>query len=446
MWKFLQRNGYVLLKWMIYLGPLALLAGLIDYRFHNYFWGALNVLRPIQPIHMFDFWSALDFYYVALVVLYGINALFLRTVGFTKKREWIFLPIILVFAGVAVAAHFFAPVEPQIKTFWWQIAINYFAPIAFFGILITSLRTEKSIQAFKKYLLLTFSIFGMVCLFEYFTDIFPGDNVNFLGSFEWPYIDPFFDLKAESANWLAYLFTPMMLLSAIEFHAQFKADGLKFKIKNIPYILSFIICGTILFLTKSYTGMGIAFALLAYFVFINLPRRKKIIALILLVLLGAVGVATQYKTPKFQILLGHYKIENSLERRLQIYEFNANAITERLVEGIGPGNYQSYFRRHMLEFIGTSIPEAELPPHPHNLLIYFWSELGIFGFLALFFIYLRTLWGIFIEHLRNPYFLILAYPLGHGLLDTPYGLEEISLLFWMIIGLVILETHRQRLS
>jgi hypothetical protein len=146
----------------------------------------------------------------------------------------------------------------------------------------------------------------------------------------------------------------------------------------------------------------------------------------------AAGIGSQYKTQKFQILLGNYKKENSIERRAQIYTFNAKSFLAKPVTGIGPGNYQSYFRANQNKD-GINIPEEEIPPHPHNLITFFWSEIGIFGLLAILLIYGFVIYKIIFS--PNVFYFVMLYPLGHGLIDVPYGLEEFSMLFWIFLAL-----------
>lgn len=418
------------LKIFTLLLPPAIVAGIIDYRFHNYFWPSLNALRP-RTGFMFDFFSVLTLFVIILSIIYLIHLT-------SKLKEkltlsLIHIPVFLIFGGCIVAAVNFAPYVPQIKSAYWQIFINFISPIIVFWILFSSLKEPVWQKRFTKSFLLTISLLGALCIFEFFTNILPGTNRDFLGREVWPYVDPFIKMKAESANWLAYIFGPAVILAAINLIENIKNSA---KIKEIWLeIIALIICGIALLLTKSYTGISITGFILFLWLFRNLHGKYRLYLVAGLIVLLAAGIGSQYNTKKFQILLGNYKKENSIQRREQIYTFNAKSFIEKPVVGIGPGNYQSYFRANMNKY-GINIPEEEIPPHPHNLITFFWSEIGLFGLLAILFIYGFVVYKIIFH--PNVFYFVMLYPLGHGIIDVPYGLEEFSMLFWVFLGLSVL--------
>lgn len=412
------------MKFFLALLPPSLILGLLDYRFHNYLWPSLNAIRP-KTGFMFDFFSFFDFYLIVFVLWYGITALLKKNYRSDQTWRWIYIPIVLIILGAIISRATFIPVDPQIKSFTFEIAKNYIGPILLFLILIFSLRDGKNSDAFTKSLLICFSFLGAFSIFEYFTGVLPGENKDFLGRLVWPYVDPFFKPKAESANWLAYIYGTMTILSFVQLTRK----------KTLLGIFAFLVSGLVLALTKSYTGIGLVSLIIFFLLFLNARGKRKAAIVILFILFIMFGIATQIKSRKFQILLGNYKKENSLERRMQIYRFNFQALREHLWAGLGPGNYQSYFRKNMERVLGKSLPEEEIPPHPHNLVFHFWSDLGIFGFLGVIIIYIVTLAKI----IKKPLFYASSFPLlyllAHGLVDVPYGLSEISYLFWMMMAL-----------
>ena len=418
---------------LIYAIPVFLILGLIDYRFNNYYWSRIDSFRLIQFQNFFDFFSVFTFFALIFVVFYFVVFVFCKKRRPDFRFRWSYLTIIWLFAGSALAYVFFEPIEPYIKSVEAQLLINYIVPLAVAIILLFSIKEKKIRKVFELMLLLGFSILATLTIFEFFTGILPGDSQDFLGRAVWPYIDPFVGMKAESANWLAYLYGPMALLGIMQFHE----DGMGYKVVAFTaFILNF---GALL-LTKSYTGILVVLFLISVYLLIVLPKvwRKWLITGFLLML--AIGVATQYKSDKFQILIGNYDKPNSVERRLQIYDLSYKALTENFVVGIGPGAYQSYFRANQAELIDEIIPEQELPPHPHNLILNFWSDLGVLGLLAIISLYILCIAKLF-GGKKNLYYLLLAYPLLHGLVDTPYGLEEVSMMFWILLVLAV--THSE---
>jgi len=124
---------------------------------------------------------------------------------------------------------------------------------------------------------------------------------------------------------------------------------------------------------------------------------------------------------------------------VQIYELSYRAFEDYPLAGIGPGNYQGFFRDNVAGYLGEageSFPQIEVPPHPHNLIINFWSDLGVFGLMAIALIYFIVGYRVFIQREPNLVLLVLIYLLVHGLLDLPYGTSENSALFWITMALV----------
>ena len=97
------------------------------------------------------------------------------------------------------------------------------------------------------------------------------------------------------------------------------------------------------------------------------------------------------------------------------------------VIGIGPGTFQDYFPLY---------PKWGVP-QPHNLFLAFLLQAGIIGFIG--FIWL-ILW-FFRPRADQPWagtrlllIVIMSYILINGLADTTYWKNDLSLMFWLIIG------------
>ncbi|MBI2638135.1 O-antigen ligase family protein [Candidatus Peregrinibacteria bacterium] len=409
--------------------PFVLIAGIFDYRFHTYFWPKLDFIKLFSKSAMFDFVGIADWYFLVIAALATFGFLFWKEPSPDKKRRWIYLPIILIALGAIIARFTFEPVLPKVKSFTLEVWGQFVFPAGLFFILIFSLREKLWIERFQKMLLLAFTILGILSIFEFFTNIMPGANRDFIGRLVWPYIDPFVKMKPESANWLAYLFGPIALLSIVRI---IKQKDSFFEYAALAVSLA------VLLLTQSYAGILITGILALIFLSVHLSRhaRKNLWLVVLLIVIAAAIPISQ--TKKFQILLGNYKQENSIERRLQIYKFNWEAFKKQPWKGLGPANYQSYFRQNMDEFIGTKIPEVEIPPHPHNLAVFFWSELGLAGLIAIIVIYISVIFRLLRNPHKHPASFVFAYFLGHGIADNAYGLPEIALLFWIMLALVFL--------
>lgn len=436
-----------LLRLSCYGIPYMIIAGLLDYRFHNYYFTWLNHYRPLINEKMFDFFSVFDGYVYIVVFLFLVNIV--KNVELRSNvKKIISQKKVLLTAGVVLLASIlsvatYSPVEPIIHGVGNYLHEIFFVPLFVFVILATveteqhseSSGAEKN-QAFEKTFLLNlviaFSLLGALTIYEFFNAELPGASRDFLDRAVWPYIDPFFDKKAESANWLSYLSAPLALVAV----TQYKRHSTT--LTKVMLLVGIVIGISVLILSKSYTGIAAFSACIGLYFFTKIKTIKMKVALVLLLLfIGGIFVYSQRDTRKFQILMGNYNKENSLQRRAQIYTVSTAMLLEQPVVGIGPGNYQSAFKTNMTTVLEKPIPQDEVPPHPHNLILDWWSEIGIGGLIAIISIYLITIRGWFMSHVTKTGLVVITYFLIHGFLDVPYGISEVANLFWIMWAIVV---------
>jgi O-antigen ligase len=127
--------------------------------------------------------------------------------------------------------------------------------------------------------------------------------------------------------------------------------------------------------------------------------------------------------------------------RLELWRATASMIRDHPLLGVGLDNFLYQYPRYIL-------PEARNEPdlsHPHNWLLDFWSRIGIFGLAA--FVWLQVLFfrmALKVARLSGGWARALAVgllasmvdALVHGLVDNAYFLVDLSLLFWLALGLV----------
>ena len=134
--------------------------------------------------------------------------------------------------------------------------------------------------------------------------------------------------------------------------------------------------------------------------------------------------------------------------RLNIWQGAWTMIKSHPILGVGLRGYQKlapqyqefYYQPQTGQLIST-----ETHPYPHNLFLAVWVELGLLGLLA----FLALLIKFFVQgykitktNLSTPLITIsimaaLVAVLAHGLVDTPYFKNDLAVLFWLIIGLLI---------
>lgn len=204
-----------------------------------------------------------------------------------------------------------------------------------------------------------------------------------------------------------------------------------------------------LFLTKSYGGfLGLVLGAVV-FIWLALSgqaklRRKIFLSFLAVVVVGGIVVAQQ---PKFQKLLSHDP-RSSITTRQQIWQTSWLLIKERPITGWGLGNFQASYRSHT-KYI-TLTPLEWFVVKAHNLYLNLWIEVGLLGLLVFLYFVGWFLWHL-IPDLKSPLLrrrlwastlvAIIVATLAHGLVDTPYFKNDLSLIFFLVIGAGLLLRH-----
>ncbi|HEX6512085.1 MAG TPA: O-antigen ligase family protein, partial [Chloroflexota bacterium] len=127
--------------------------------------------------------------------------------------------------------------------------------------------------------------------------------------------------------------------------------------------------------------------------------------------------------------------------RIELWRSTVRMIADHPLFGVGLDNFLYQYPRYIL-------PEARNEPdlsHPHNLVLDFWSRIGIFGLAAL--VWLEVVFfrmaarvihktGGFERAAAIGLLASMVDCLVHGLVDNSYFLVDLSLLFWLTVGLL----------
>jgi O-antigen ligase len=296
------------------------------------------------------------------------------------------------------------------------------APMLYFAVLTQTIQSGSDL---KKLLRLFIYSSALVALCSYGFGLFDnGITYDFR-------LSGFF----ESANYLSLYLVPPLLIS-ICFMLQRTGSP---RLKDYFDLSSLVIMAHALFFTKSYAAIiGLFGALAVYIFYLILNRgikpRKIIAGVIALTIAFAVILFTQINTPKFQQFL-EFKERSSSSVRLEIYEITWGLIGENPLTGVGPGLFQANYQTKGPEILGHAPMEWNIP-HPHNIFFAFWLNAGLLGLISLLLI-------IVLAHRRFTYPLIAFWGiLIHGLFDTPFWKNDLSMIFWLILGaIVIIQTY-----
>jgi len=188
--------------------------------------------------------------------------------------------------------------------------------------------------------------------------------------------------------------------------------------------------------------------------FLKQTRRLTIIALITVLL---VIIFNPMMRDYVILKTGFHDLSGQL--RLNIWQGATSLIKTSPILGVGLDGYQKLIPQYQARFYDPTTHQlisVETHPYPHNLFLALWCELGLLGlitFLIIIFQFFKLGFQklfenckLKIENLESRkyksvlYFTLLASMvtiLVHGMVDTPYFKNDLSVLFWLIIGLTM---------
>jgi putative inorganic carbon (HCO3(-)) transporter len=226
-----------------------------------------------------------------------------------------------------------------------------------------------------------------------------------------------------SPNFVAMFLEPLLALAAA-----FVLFGIRASDRRLAGSF-LVLAGSAVLLTFSRGGY-LALAVLAIAVVLSLRRRVPIV-----VAGGAVILFLLWRFPEVPGRVGHLLNAKDPTSSSVVHRLTLWRATLRIL------------REHPL--FGTGI----VPTYPHNLWLALWSELGLLGLLAFMLLFVGLvwrsgrgvavasaaerplLWGIFVGLLMIG---------AHGLVDTPYWKNDLSLEFWLLAGLLVAATGVNR--
>ncbi|MCK5475553.1 MAG: O-antigen ligase family protein [Candidatus Pacebacteria bacterium] len=132
---------------------------------------------------------------------------------------------------------------------------------------------------------------------------------------------------------------------------------------------------------------------------------------------------------------------SSFHSRLMIYNASKEIIKDNPFLGIGPGTFQETYLSYAEEFDEPYLEWAV--SQPHNIFLAFYLQTGLIGFIGFILI---LIWFFKYNRCRNEalprsYGVVTAlmiYILVHGLVDTTYWKNDLALIFWIIIGMAVI--------
>jgi len=411
--------------------------------YKNLVWG-ICLLVAILPSYLIRF----QIFSIPLTVLEGmiliLTGLWLYNhrsqVGLTTKNllkgqlpkepfnQW-FLVMILFVISASVAA-FVSDNQMQALGVWKAYFIE---PIIFFSIFISTIKSRKDINSVVSCLILGGLFVAIFAVIQKFTGwLIPNP---FWQAAETRRVTSFFGYPNAVALYLAPLVPFIVYL--------FEKDK-KDKVNawlDLYYFLTFLIFSLAILFTKSFGG---ALALVATLLIFGLFNKKtRIVSFLIIVFSGAIIYFTPLHDPFTQEIL--FK-DVSGQIRVNMWGETIEMLKIHPLTGAGLSNYQlAVAPYHILKW-------AEIYLYPHNLILNFWSETGFFGllsFLWLVVLFMREGLRQIIDKQHHAYLfteVLLASMLIlliQGLVDVPYFKNDLSVVFWLLMGLMAVNSFIQ---
>ncbi len=337
-----------------------------------------------------------------------------------RRFSTLSIGIILLFLGVIISTSF----SSNLRTSLGMLKGWFFDPFLFFLVFVNVINEKRKIDNVLLSWVLSGAIVALVSFYYLFSDNFTFDG----------------RLKAffSAPNYLAMYLAPSFL---IIFTLLFKNEAIhKFLFSNRPVKIALL--GIILiplYYTFSYGAFLGIFAGVIYFItkkrdFIcQISKSKKIYFIVLAI--SILFFFILLISPKFN-QIANSNDRSSFHSRLMIWNASIEMIKESPIIGIGPGTFQEKYLSMAGKFDNPYLEWAV--PQPHNVFLAFYLQTGFIGFIGFILIFC---WFFRNRNTSIIAKVLMVYILFHGLFDTTYWKNDLSLMFWIIIGLAVVENR-----
>jgi len=352
--------------------------------------------------------------------------------------------ILLLFLGLAISTSNSSDSRTSLGIFkGWFID-----PLLFFVVFINVIKKEKHLILSLKSWLVSGVAVSLISIFYLLNN-----DLTFDGRLKAFFLSP---------NHLAMYISPVLLIALVLLLSDKKLN-IKYwilnikkltnyeltnlsAIFNIQYLIFLIIILIPLYFTYSYGAfLGIIIAII--YLFISKIKSAKILRnpisniqypiFLIIISFSLIFISSN----KFDQVISSNE-RSSFHSRLMIWNASVEIIKDNPLLGIGPGTFQdvylSYSERFGEQYLEWAVPQ------PHNIFLAFYLQTGLVGFVG----FILVLFWFFgnsnnLKNKSNIQYLIfniltclMIYILIHGLVDTTYWKNDLSLMFWMAIGMM----------
>ena len=410
----------------------------------------MNILYFIPALLLLGYLTYKNTLYGLYIILATIPAFLLRTQIFFIPTTWLELAIYAVvlisiikhIQNNTLEAHFYyilhkakpyiIPITILILSVLVSVLISknqtsalgilkawFFNPLLFGIIFLDACQTENNRTAFIFFLSVSawpIIIYGLI---EYILGI----NMIIPGR-----LDSFFN----SPNYTAMYLAPMMILIAGWIIK--KKRGIAVVYFSVWLVFSL----TVVFLTKSFGGwFGLLGGILFLAFFLSKITLKKTAIFGFCLIIAALLMFWFHQ--KSSTHYNPFWQANSLKTRREVWSNSLKMLGQNPILGIGLADFETDYYNFIMRQPKSERPIENKVPQPHNIFLSFWLETGLIGLAAFLWIILIFFQQAFKSPNALPISAAMTALLLHGLVDTPYFKNDLSLLFWFLLTISINE-------
>ena len=220
-----------------------------------------------------------------------------------------------------------------------------------------------------------------------------------------------------------------------------------YKTSKIPRFLAYLLSSTLIINIPAiifentrivYISLFFSFLLIIYFL-INNKIKATILCVALLLYSLAIFQISPNSSERFESIPQITYTNQSNYERLLMWQSAVNMFKDYPLSGVGIGNYYDYY---LTEY--RSPLSRETQGHPHNTFLFFLSEMGIFGGLSYFFIFLFLGYHALSTYKKTKsisaiiFLAVLISFFIHSQTDCIFssiGFKQLSYMFWFLTGI-----------
>lgn len=204
-------------------------------------------------------------------------------------------------------------------------------------------------------------------------------------------------------------------------------------------ILRYTLSSAIIFCLVATKSIGVWVCLFAVIPLVVLKSRYK--------KYGWIGIALSLCALTFVIWLRrdllfnpHNLYFNPFYQRLKIWEKTLFLISQKPIMGYGVGNFPIWYNQNLPRYLNQTI-------YAHNLLLQFWFESGLAGYIWVVVFYLYVLKNIFKKVPSHMFVALCCFTfLIHNFFDASFYLPKVGTFFWIFLALLLRESNRHEIK